>query len=226
MLSEASRRAGHRPGPKPRLSRAKIVQAAVDLGIEQVSIAAVAAALGAAPPSLYRYIDSLDDLVTAAVETVFAATPTPSPERGWRAYLEAEAATRLDLLTRYAGLVPEGSSGLAGIASRRFEQLVQGLMGLGFPVAEAVLAVDAVVDLVHDGAAQMARLRDPAEPSRLSAAMTASLELYSPGVRAAVVEIAEAPREHLRRKLGIVLDGVAARQAGWSGEPTSESRHR
>ncbi|PZG35435.1 hypothetical protein C1I98_27435 [Spongiactinospora gelatinilytica] len=53
-----------------------------------------------------------------------------------------------------------------------------------------------------------------------------SLELYSPGVRAAVEEIAEAPREHLWRKLGIVLDGVAARQTGWSGEPTFESRHR
>ncbi|GAA2219315.1 hypothetical protein GCM10009850_120490 [Nonomuraea monospora] len=159
MLPESTRRAVPRPGPEPRLSREKIVKAAVELGIEQVSIGAVAAA----PASLYCYIDSLDDLVAAAVETVLAATPLPSPERGWRAYLEEEAGIRLHLLTRYAGLVPEGAAGLAGVAGRRFEQLVQGLVGLGFPVEEAVLAV------------------------------------------------VGAPREHLARKLGLVLDGIAAR---------------
>ncbi|TYB65265.1 TetR family transcriptional regulator [Nonomuraea sp. PA05] len=208
MLPGTARRAALRPGPKPRLSREKIVKAAVELGIEQVSIGAVAAALGAAPASLYRYIDSLDDLVAAAVETVLAATPLPSPERGWRAYLEEEAAIRLQLLTRYAGLVPEGSAGLAGVAGRRFEQLVQGLVGLGFPVEEAVLAVDAVVDLMHDGASQVARLRPPGDPSRPPPAM----EHYSPAVRAAVERIVGAPREHLARKLGLVLDGIAARR--------------
>ncbi|GAA4917690.1 AcrR family transcriptional regulator [Nonomuraea thailandensis] len=212
MLPEASRRAGPRPGPKPRLSREKIVKAAVELGVEHVSIGSVAAALGAAPASLYRYVDSLDDLVAAAVETVFAATPLPSPERGWRAYLEEEAATRLQLLTRYAGLVPESSAGLAGVAGRRFELLVEGLVGLGFPVEEAVLAVDAVVDLMHDGAAQLARLRDPDDPSRPSPSMAVTLRHYSPGVRAAVERIIDAPGEHLARKLGLVLDGLAARR--------------
>lgn len=184
----------------------------MELGPEEVSIGTVAAALGAAPASLYRYIDSLDDLLAAAVESVFAATPLPSAGRGWRAYLEEEAAVRLDLLIRYAGLLPERSADLIVIVSRRFEQLVQGLAGLGFPVEEAVLAVDAVVDLVHDGAAQISHLHDPDDPARPSPAMAAALALYSPDVRAAVEGVLEAPREHLWRKLTLVLDGLAARR--------------
>ncbi|MGW3341924.1 hypothetical protein ACWDA3_01400 [Nonomuraea rubra] len=89
---------------------------------------------------------------------------------------------------------------------------MQGLAGFGFPVEEAVLAADAVVDLVHDGAAQIARLRDPGDPSRPSPSVAAALEHYSPGVRAAVERIIYAPGEHLARKLGLVLDGIAARR--------------
>jgi hypothetical protein len=75
-------RPGRRPGPKPRLSRRKIIDAAVGLGIEQISVQAVAAALDAAPASLYRYVDSLDDVVGAALETVFSAAPLPPMDSG------------------------------------------------------------------------------------------------------------------------------------------------
>ncbi|WP_143020504.1 hypothetical protein [Sinosporangium album] len=211
MQPDGSSRPGLRPGPKPRLSRQKIINAAIDLGIEQVTVNAVAAVLNAAPGSLYRYIDSLDDLIVAAVETVFSATPLPPLDGGWRTYLETEAATRFDLLQRYAGLLPESGAGLAGAAGRRFEELVRGLVSLGFDLDEAVLAVDAVIDLIHDGASQIARLHDPRHPERLSAAMTESLARYSPDVRAAVERIIAAPKDHLWRKLAILLDGIAAR---------------
>lgn len=209
--SETSPRPGRRPGPKPRLSREKIIGAAVELGIEQVSVQAVATALNAAPASLYRYVDSLDDLIGAALETVFRAAPLPSPALGWRRYLETEAATRFELLIRYAGLVPEHHTGLVGAATVRFERLVRDLTGLGLTLDEAVLAVDAVVDLIHDGATQTLRLRDPADPKRRSTAITDSLALYTPEVRGAVERIASAPREHLWRKLDVVLDGLAVR---------------
>ncbi|MFF8960268.1 TetR/AcrR family transcriptional regulator [Streptomyces sp. NPDC014894] len=214
-LSEPSPRPGRRPGPKPRLSREKIIEAAIELGIEQISVQSVATALGVAPASLYRYVAGLDDLVGAALEAVFTAAPLPETDSGWRAYLETEAATRFDLLVRYAGLVPENSAGLAGAAVRRFEQLVRGLTSRGFTVDEAVLAADAVVDLIHDGAAQIAQLRDPDDPERLSARTAASFALYSADVRAAIDRIAAEPRAHLWRKLTVLLDGLAVGR----GEP-------
>lgn len=178
------------------------------LGIEQVSISAVATALNAAPASLYRYIDSLDDLLLAALEAVFAAAPMPSGDSGWRAYLEAEAATRFELLIRYAGLLPESAAGLERAALRRFEQVVHGLVPLGFTVDEAVLAVDAVLDLIHDGAAQIARLRTPGRDE------SAGRALHCAEVRAAFHRIEDAPQDHLRRKLAILLDGLTVRQSG------------
>ncbi|MEU0989996.1 hypothetical protein [Streptomyces sp. NPDC005953] len=197
-----------RPGPKPRLSRERIVDAALGLGIEQVSINAVASALGAAPASLYRYIDSLDDLLLSALEKAFANAPLPGGEQGWRNYLETEARTRFELLTRYAGLLTDGATGLEMAAVRRFEQLVQGLVPLGFGIDDAVLAVDAVLDLIHDGAAQIAHLRARGhqEPD--------AQPFEAPEVRAAFRRVQDAPHEHLWRKLTIVLDGLAVRQAG------------
>ncbi|MEU5402395.1 hypothetical protein ABZ348_24205 [Streptomyces sp. NPDC005963] len=213
MVSDTTPPPGRRPGPKPRLSRERIVEAALGLGIEQVSINAVASALGAAPASLYRYIDSLDDLLFAALERAFAHAPLPSGEQGWRPYLETEATTRFELLTRYAGLLTDGTGGLETAAVRRFEQVVEGLVPLGFGVDDAVLAVDAVLDLIHDGAAQIAHLRarghgDPA-----------AQPFESPDVSAAFRRIQDAPRDHLWRKLAIVLDGLAVRQSG--GTPSA-----
>ncbi|MFE9661163.1 TetR/AcrR family transcriptional regulator [Streptomyces sp. NPDC005955] len=212
MPSQTTPRPGRRPGPKPRLTRQKIVEAAVDLGIEQLSVQAVASALGVAPASLYRYVESLDDLVGAALEAVFRSAPLPDPALGWRGYLEAEAETRLDLLVRYAGLLRKHPAGLlAGIAARRFDRSVRDLVTLGFDPDEAVLAVDAVADLIHDGATQIARIRDPGDPERLSPELVASLSRYSPEVSAAVARIAADPHRHLRRKLALVLDGLTAR---------------
>ncbi|MGW6454488.1 TetR/AcrR family transcriptional regulator [Streptomyces sp. NPDC055078] len=195
---------GRRPGPKPRLSRERIVAAAVGLGIEQVSVNAVAAALDVSPASLYRYIAGLDDLLLAALESILATAPLPRSDKGWRAYLETEAATCFDLLTRYSGLLPESAADLEKAGLRRFEELVGDLVALGFTVDDAVLALDAVLDLVHDGAAQIVRLRSPGRETPAAP--------RSPEVRAAFRRIADAPQEHLWRKLTIVLDGLAVRR--------------
>ncbi|WP_188193375.1 hypothetical protein [Nonomuraea sp. SYSU D8015] len=56
------------------------------------------------------------------------------------------------------------------------------------------------------------RLHDPDDPAPSSAAIAVSLGHCSPAVRAAVERIVDAPREHLWRKLAIVLDGIAARR--------------
>jgi len=206
-------RLGNRPGPKPRLSRELVIATAVDLGVEQVTIGAVAEALQVAPGSLYRYIDSLDDLVAAALDAVLATEPTPPGDGGWRAYLEAEAWAHWELLRRYAGLVSRYEGRLALSSARRLELLVRDLRGFGFTTDTALVAVDAVLDLIHDGAEQAAKVHDPDAPDGLTAWMRDALTLYPQDLREVVTRIAQDPERHMIRKLAIVLDGIAARVA-------------
>ena len=206
-------RPGRRPGPKPRLSRELIVDAAVEMGVESVSIGAVAATLGVAPAGLYRYIDGRDDLVAAGLERILGEAPLPPADSDWRAFLEAEAWTRWSLLRRFAGLVRRHQGRLVWVAARRVEQLVRGLVERDFALADAMTAVDAVLDLIHDAADQAARLHDPDDPDRSSQSMRAVLDAYSPDLRAAVAAMVADPVRHVERKLALILDGIGNRYA-------------
>ena len=70
-------------GPKPGLSLHKIVSAAIKIaaaeGLSAVSMARVAAELGAGTMALYRYVSSKQELVTLMVDTAFGPPP-PLPE--------------------------------------------------------------------------------------------------------------------------------------------------
>jgi AcrR family transcriptional regulator len=66
-------------GPKPALSLARIVSAAVQVadaeGLDAVSMGRVATALGAAPMSLYRHVAGKDELRTLMVDAAWGAPP-------------------------------------------------------------------------------------------------------------------------------------------------------
>jgi AcrR family transcriptional regulator len=83
-------------GPKPALSLARIVAAAVQVadaeGLDAVSMGRVAAELGAAPMSLYRHVAGKDELRTLMVDAAWGAPPDrPEPGAGWRAGLASWA---------------------------------------------------------------------------------------------------------------------------------------
>ena len=97
-------RAGRR-GPKPGLTIQQIGTAAVavaDLdGLDGVSMKAVAQTLGVTTMSLYRYVDSKDDLYAVMLDTAYGPPDMSVTARGaWRGRLErwarAVAARRLD----------------------------------------------------------------------------------------------------------------------------------
>ena len=76
-------------GPKPGLSLERIVAAAIRVatadGLAAVSMSRVAAELGAATMSLYRYVNAKDELVSLMVDTAYGAPPAAvTPEPGWR----------------------------------------------------------------------------------------------------------------------------------------------
>lgn len=78
-----------RRGPKPGRSIHEIGQAAVDIadaeGLDAVSMKSVAAAVGFTTMSLYRYVDSKDELHAVMVDIAYAPpTHTYAPSDDWR----------------------------------------------------------------------------------------------------------------------------------------------
>lgn len=86
-----------RPGPKPRLSPAKVVDAAIELadrdGLARLSLSTLASELGTATASLYRYFSSKEELLLLMRDTVAAGPddPAPTDPANWRAGLNAIA---------------------------------------------------------------------------------------------------------------------------------------
>ncbi|WP_306232264.1 TetR/AcrR family transcriptional regulator [Agrococcus beijingensis] len=74
-------------GPKRELSTERIVEAAIELadadGLDAVSMGKVAASLGAAPMSLYRYVTGKDDLLLLMFDAASEVT-VPGAGTTWR----------------------------------------------------------------------------------------------------------------------------------------------
>ena len=76
-------------GPKPTLSRADVVQAAISLaadeGIAALTMHALAKRLGFTTMALYRYFPSKEALIDASVDAAMGAPPSRTgPRKGWR----------------------------------------------------------------------------------------------------------------------------------------------
>ena len=76
-------------GPKPALSLARIVDAAVHVadteGLDAVSMGRVATELGAAPMSLYRHVSAKEELLRLMVDAAWGDSPGPlAPGETWR----------------------------------------------------------------------------------------------------------------------------------------------
>ncbi|MCX5214110.1 TetR/AcrR family transcriptional regulator C-terminal domain-containing protein [Kitasatospora sp. NBC_00240] len=128
--ARASRRTDHAPLPAPgpeqetgpesqpesdqELTRARIVRAAVEIvdaeGLTALSMRGVAARLGVAAMSPYRYVGSKEELLLLMADSAFgeAAYPATAPE-GWRAQLELSARTLWSLFRRHPWLAQLGS---------------------------------------------------------------------------------------------------------------------
>ncbi|WP_030677594.1 TetR/AcrR family transcriptional regulator C-terminal domain-containing protein [Streptomyces rimosus] len=91
-----ARRVGEVPGPERELSRDGVVRAAIAIadaeGLAALSMRSVAARLGTAAMSPYRYVNGKDDLVLLMADTALGELSRPAEDPvGWRARLEAGA---------------------------------------------------------------------------------------------------------------------------------------
>lgn len=140
--------------PRPRLSRERVLQAAVavadESGIAALSMRRLGEHLGVEAMSLYNYVANKEDLLDSMVDSIFVEIDLKPGERSWRAALRRRAVSVREVLTRHPWAVPmmqsrtnPGPSTLAHL-----DALIGILRGAGFPIvltAHALSVIDAYV---------------------------------------------------------------------------------
>jgi AcrR family transcriptional regulator len=104
-----------RATPRARREVARIVQAAIDVaddeGVEALSMRRLARTLGTGTTSLYRYIESKEELLTLMVDAVNAPDPFRKPPEGdWRAMFTTLAREHREQLLEHPWLASEIAS--------------------------------------------------------------------------------------------------------------------
>ena len=138
-------------GPAPEHDRSRIAAAAISLadadGLGAVSMRKVAAALGSAPASLYRYLDSRDELLELMADAVAGELDLSRPPSGdWRADLVALAHQLRGAYRRHPWLL-DLVPGRVGIGPRAVDQLEYALAALAGLDATGAVKLEAVAML-------------------------------------------------------------------------------
>jgi AcrR family transcriptional regulator len=143
-----------RRGPKPGMSVRRIAAAAVELadadGLDAVTMAAVAQRLSFTTMSLYRYVESRNDLLVAAVDEALGPPPEPNRRWGWRRQVEAWARAESDRFHAHPWVldVRTGSPPIGPHVLAWMEQGFAALASSGLPpaqAADALLIIDGYV---------------------------------------------------------------------------------
>ncbi|WP_306366957.1 TetR/AcrR family transcriptional regulator [Nocardiopsis sp. CC223A] len=146
-----------RRGPKPRLSREAVVRAAIGVadaeGIEAVSMQRVARELGYTTMSLYRHVDSKEDMLVLMLDTATdGVPPAPREDGDWRAGLEEWCNGALEMHRAHPWSVfvafsapPSGPNGL-----RWMEAGLRELVASGLDVGESLQMLTILSAVVRD----------------------------------------------------------------------------
>ena len=153
-----------RVGRPPRINRPMIAQAAHELGLEGLTLKAVAQHLDVSIAALYHHVASKDDLMRLAAE--YSATKVPLPvDRGqhWAQWLYEWAAYNRDVFLAQPGLLAQFLDGAIPheVIAERVDVILGVLMRGGFTTLEAngayelitSCAIGTTVSTLHERAA-------------------------------------------------------------------------
>ncbi len=163
-------------GPKPGLSVAAVVAAAVELadeeGLAALSMRKVAARLGVGTMSLYRYVPGKGELLDLMLDHVQGPVTEGAYQeaRGWRATLELVAQATWDLFLRHPWLLQINQTrpvlGPRSLAA--FDAALTGLRGLGLTGQEKVAMLVTIDNFVTGTARMVVLAQQSAEQSGVS----------------------------------------------------------
>jgi len=222
-------------GPAPSLARDQIASAAVRLadaqGLEAVSMRVLAAELGIGATSLYRYVESKDELIDLMADAVMGVDMRFRSGGDWRAHLRSYARGLRAMIQRHSWMVVEGAgrTSLGPNTAATFERVLRGLDGLGLDIDDMLTMVE-TVDAFTRGRA-LEEVADQEAVRRSGLDNDAWMRQQEPYVRALVdsgrypllsrvILDAEAPHDPerletaFRRGLELVLDGLASMLPG------------
>lgn len=143
--STAPRRKAGRP---PRISRAMIAQAAYEIGLEGLTLKAVADHLGVSVAALYHHVSGKDDLMRVAAEESTRAIPLPVDEgQHWGQWLLDWANYNRAVFTAQPGLLAQYLEGAIPPEAvlHNLESILAVLVREGFTVEGANASYELVV---------------------------------------------------------------------------------
>jgi AcrR family transcriptional regulator len=129
-------------GPKPGLGLERIVAAAVRLadaeGLDAVSMNRVAKELGTGAMSLYRYVESKQELLALMIDAAIGTVPPTPATGGWRTRLGRWAWSTVEAMRDHpwAANAPAAGPPLAPNAVAWFEDALSAMEGTGLTPQE------------------------------------------------------------------------------------------
>jgi AcrR family transcriptional regulator len=217
-------------GPKPGMSLERIVAAAIRIatrdGLGAVSMSRVAAELGAATMSLYRYVSAKDELVSLMVDAAYGLPPAAAPGEGWRGALSRWAWAMRAAYQRHPWAVRIPISGLPIMPNEVawFEQGLAGLHDSGLAEAEKASVIMLVSGYVRNLTATEADIQAAIRASGttpdawMSAYPRMLAKLADPGrfpalakfIASGVFDVHDDPDDEFTFGLERILDGIDA----------------
>jgi AcrR family transcriptional regulator len=209
-----------RVGRPPRINRQMIAEAAHDLGLDGLTLKAVADHLGVSIAALYHHVTSKDDLVRVAAE--YSASRVPLPvDRGqhWAVWLYEWAEYNRDIFLAQPGLLAryvEGAIPAEAIAGN-VDVILGVLVAQGFTILEANEAYELVTSCALGTAIGTLRERESAEAgvpvaARLQDVLDAHGPDDLPHLRHLIADVAKRGRPPFPDRIATVVCGIAARR--------------
>lgn len=204
------------------------------IGIDKATIPALAAHLGVNHSSLYHHVKGRNDIIALAADIAITELDWRAPKSsGWRDELIILTDSLWALFDQHPGLAEAFHHAevtpTIGIVS--FAESVKRLQDKGFPLSEAVVAVDMLVDMVQESFVGWWSIDRTEADGRTRTERMIKLwqeqakqnSAHAKQIRSMIKIMKNGRRKWWEQKRDIVLDGIAlTRERNSTAEDTSE----